>query len=150
MVNIFWEGKIRKLWFCDNEENKSEWSAKAESSLINFVLHCQKQELWLQHWYLIGSLGIVSFIQIINFQYELSSCVRLIVSSWMTGRHREHKDTSLLHEFLFCVEQDDPFQLPYVHIACKDTSTFQELCRSRLPFEVAICSHCPQGYFAPS
>ena len=40
--------------------------------------------------------------------------------------HIARKDTSPLHELLFCVGQDPPLKLPYGHIAHKDTSPLHE------------------------
>ena len=87
------------------------------------------------------------------------------------------KGTSPINELLFYVRQDSPLKLPYGHIAYKGTSPLHELlfyvgkvaplnlpyghilqgyltpCSfvlGKLPFEVALCSHCLQRKFTPS
>ena len=93
------------------------------------------------------------------------------------GSCTEYKNILPLHELLFCVGQDSPLKLPYGHIVCKGTSPLHGLlfcvgkvaplnlpyghilqgyltpCSfvlGKLPFEVALCSHCLQRKFTPS
>ena len=95
----------------------------------------------------------------------------------MLGSCTEYKSISPLHGLLFCAGQDAPLKLPYSHIAYKGTSPLHELlffvgkvaplnlpyghilqgyltpCSfvlGKLPFEVALCSHCLQRKFTPS
>ena len=63
--------------------------------------------------------------------------------------HIAHKCTLPLHELLFCVGKVAPLNLPYGHIL-QGYLTPCSFVLGKLPFEVALCSHCLQRKFTPS